>query len=159
MRSIYLAGPFSWQERIKQHALELDKLGYVITARWLSQESTFTNADNSTIQSQKTWDQCQLFSVRDIEDIIAADTLILFEPGTALERNTRVAEFGGALFTGKQCIVIGPEDEDKKDVVSNIFVKLTAIPQTWRVMPGRSELNQIKPVIHYRSWSEFICRI
>ena len=156
MNNIYLAGPFSWQERIRNHAEELKSLGYTITSRWLTQESTFTTSDNSTIKSQKTWDNCQTYSVRDIEDIFSADTLILFEPGVAMERVTRIAEFGGALFTGRKCIVIGPENEETKDVISNIFVKLSKIPEKWL---RHSELGFIQSVSLFRTWKEFLDQI
>ena len=153
MHSIYPAGPFSWQWRIKAHAVELQSLGYKITGQWLDQTGTFTNADNTTIQSQRTWDECQRLSVRDVSDIFKADTLILFEPGIPLERNTRIAEFGGALFTGRQCIVIGPEDDDKKEVISSIFVKLKYIPEEWYCEEG---VGRIKPVVQYPTWDLFM---
>lgn len=128
-------------------------MGYAITGKWLHQEQQFTSPDNKTLLRPSLPDECQELSERDIADIFAADTLILFEPGIALERNTRVAEFGMALGWGKQCIVIGPEDEDKKDVISNIFVHLR------NVSSFQAELKHIKPVVQYPHWHAFLTDI
>jgi hypothetical protein len=153
MKRIYPAGPFSWQDKVRERANKLVQLGYTITAQWLDQKPTFTNPDNSTnTKVPGLHATCQRLSIRDIRNIMEADTLVLFEPGIAHERVTRVAEFGLALGTGRQCIVIGPEDEDKKDVISSIFVKLYEIPEEWLFQP---ELGKIKPVIHYQTWDSF----
>ena len=150
MQKIYLAGPYSWQAKIRAHAYELRKMGYEITAEWLTQQVSFTNADNSTdLKKPGLHADCQRLSNRDIRNIFEADTLILFEPGVPLERNTRVAEFGLALGIGRQCIVIQPEDEDKKDVLSNIFVKFQEIP------PELFNYG-LKPVLEFRCWEDFI---
>lgn len=152
MKRIYLAGPFSWQTRIRAHAEELQRLGYTITAEWLDQSDTFTNSDNSTnTKLAGLHATCDRLSRRDLCNIIDADTLVLFEPGIPLERNTRVAEFGVALALGRQCIVIGPEDEDKKDVLSSIFVMLENV-EDWA---GQNELSKIKPVMRFQKWEHF----
>jgi hypothetical protein len=153
VKSIYTAGPFSWQRRILGYANQLEALGYEITGEWLHQESTFTNPDNTTkIKKPGLHADCERLSIRDLSNIAHSDTLILFEPGTAVERNTRVAEFGAALAWGLQCIVIQPPDEDKKEVISNIFVKLKNPPEDW--MDG-GRLSRIKRVIEFRSWEDF----
>jgi len=150
MQNIYLAGPFSWQSKILTYSKELEALGYHITAEWLTQEMSFTNADNSTnLKKPGLHAECQLLSNRDIRNIFEADTLVVFEPGMPLERNTRVAEFGLALGIGRQCVVIQPEDETKKDVLSNIFVKFQEVP------PELSRYN-LKPVWEFRSWDDFL---
>jgi hypothetical protein len=154
MKTIYVAGPFSWQQRIKQHADELIALGYEITAEWLQQSSNFTRPDNSTIERPDLPTICKILSQRDIRNIFEADTFIVFEPGTTMERVTRVAEFGGALFTGRQCIVIGPEEEDKKDVISSIFIHFSEVPEIWQRHWCR-ELDRLKPVLHYQNWDAF----
>jgi len=150
MQSLYLAGPYSWQAKILEYANQLEELGYSITAEWLTQEVSFTNADNSTnLKKPGLHADCQRLSNRDIRNIFEADTLVLFEPGIPLERNTRVAEFGLALGIGRQCVVIQPEDEDKKDVLSNIFVKFQEVP------PELSRYN-LKPVWEFRCWEDFL---
>lgn len=153
MNRVYLAGPFSWQAKILAHARELEDLGYTSTGKWLTQEAGFTRPDNTTdTQKVGLHQHCHELTVRDIQDILASDTLILFEPGIPLERNTRVAEFGLALGTGRRCIVIKPSGEFK-DVISNIFVKLNTVPEEWA---SDSELERIKPVMEFSSWEEFL---
>src|SRR5271166_2538761 len=156
MKRIYPAGPFSWQQRILGHAKELENLGYTITGEWLTQEQQFTRPDNSTVIAPGLHTHCQELSVRDIENMDDADTLIVWEPGIPLERNTRVAEFGAMLMAGKKCIVIGPEDEDKRHIISNIFVHLREIPDDWALS---KTLGRIKPVTHYHTWNEFLLDI
>jgi len=167
MKRIYLAGPFSWQRRILEHGAELQNLGYTITADWLHQEQQFTRDDNSTVIAPGLHSHCQELSERDIANIVDSDTLVVFEPGIPLERNTRVAEFGVALGLGKRCIVIGPEEEDKKDIISNIFVHLQNVDTFQYGGPWHKKmtdtnaavLRRIKPVIHYQHWSEFVLDI
>lgn len=163
MLRIYPAGPFSWQQRIKKCADQLAELGYIITGEWLTQDEQYTNPDNSTIIRPDIGQECQTLSERDILNIIESDTLILFEPGIPLERNTRVAEFGLALGLGKQCIVIGPEDEDKKDVISSIFVHLHDVTNFSRFnirgnlrREERRILQRVRPVIRYQHWDDFL---
>lgn len=166
MKRIYPAGPYSWQARIREHAEELQRLGYTITAEWLDQAVTFTRADNTTDTTKPGLHaDCERLSKRDLRNIVEADTLILFEPGVPLERNTRVAEFGAALLSGRRCIVIGPEDEDKKDVISNIFVMLEDVVEDWGKIRwasddrSQNELRRIKPVARYRNWELFLADI
>jgi hypothetical protein len=157
----YLAGPYSWKLLIAEHSRELERLGYTITSEWLTQEVSFTKPDNSTDTGKPGLHaECAKLSTRDLRNIVEADTLVLFEPGVPLERNTRVAEFGAALVLGKQCVVIGPEDEDKKDILSNIFVMLRDKPKTWGEVrwnqAGQGVLDGIKPVIHFQTWDQFL---
>lgn len=73
-----------------------------------------------------------------------------------MERVTRVAEFGVALALGKQCIVIGPEDDDKKDVISSVFVYLNEIPEAWKTDEA---LKVVRPVVRYPRWIDFLVDI
>jgi hypothetical protein len=160
MNKIYLAAPFSWQKRILGYAQELTRMGYVQTGEWLDQEPSFINWDNSTnTKFAGLHAECLTLSIRDLRNIAECDTLILFEPGIPLERNTRVAEFGVALAWGKQCIVIGPEDEDKKDIISSIFVMLREKPKNWGGKWSADIYNMldgIKPVIGFQTWEQFL---
>lgn len=152
MQKIYLAATFDWLEKIREHAKELRAIGLIVTSRWHDEQSTtgstnLTNKDGSTDLSR------ELFAfgcaIRDIRDILAADTLVLFSAGTAIIRNTRLAEFGGALLSGRQCVVIGPEDPALRANIDTIFVFLRDLPPDLRQ-------EGIKPVQHYNTWDEFI---
>lgn len=160
MQRIYPAAPFGMQAYVRTCAEQLAKLGYDITGRWLQQKPSFTQAGGVTIKGQATWDACQAFSERDIPDELQADTLLHFSPGKALERNTHIAELGGALFTGRQVITIAPQGEFDRDVIGCIFERFQKIPESWAYdndLP--SELRRIKPVIRYESFTAFITDI
>lgn len=152
MHKIYLAATFEWVDRMREHAKELRAFGKVVTSRWHDEQSSsgptnLTNSDGSTDLSR------ELFAfgcaIRDIRDILTADTLILFSAGTAIIRNTRLAEFGGALFSGRQCIVIGPEDPALRSNLDTIFVFLQDLPPDLRQ-------EGMKPIQHYNTWDEFM---
>jgi hypothetical protein len=154
MRKIYLAAPFEWIDRMKAYAGQLRALGFEVTSRWLDEQdkggdTDLTDADGGT-QLDKTELAIQ-FAVRDIRNILSADTVIEFNPGKALIRNTRLAEFGGALFLGKQCIVIGPEDPKHKNRIDTAFVLLGE-----GSIPADLAAAGIKPVRHYDSWGGFL---
>jgi hypothetical protein len=158
VKRIYPAGPFSWQQRILAYSQQLESRGYTITGEWLTQECSFTNPDNTTnTKKPGLHSDCERLSIRDLQNIADSDTLLLFEPGVPLERNTRVAEFGVALAWGLQCIVIQPPDEDKKDVVSNIFVKLhNGMPTVEGATLSQVRQLAIKPVLEFRSFEDFL---
>jgi hypothetical protein len=152
LQKIYLAATFDSLNVMREHAKELRGLGLTITSRWHDEQS-ITGATNLTNKDGSTDLSKELFAfgcaIRDIRDILAADTLVLFSMGTALIRNTRLAEFGGALFSGRQCIVIGPEDPTLRSNIDTVFVFLKDLPPDLRQ-------EGIKPIQHYNTWDEFI---
>ena len=137
---------------MKGYAVELRALGFEVTSLWLDEQTEGTNltdADGST-QVDKT-ELAIGYAIRDIRNILASDTLVEFNPGKALVRNTRLAEFGGALFLGKQCIVIGPENPKHKNRIDTIFVLLED-----GTMPDDLKAAGIKPVKHFDTWGDFL---
>jgi hypothetical protein len=156
MHKIYLASPFGEQKLIHERAKVLESLGYIVTAKWLSQEMSFTAPGGKTVQGNATWDACYQFSIRDIHQVFEADTLIHFPTGLPLERNTHVAEMGGALFAGLRVIVIAPPE--RQEVISSIFEHFHTIPDEWR-WDKIEAIRCIKPVIRYNSWQEFLTDI
>jgi hypothetical protein len=154
MNRIYLAAPFEWIDKMKGYAEQLRALGYEVTSRWLDEQdkggdTDMTDADGGT-QLDKM-DQVIGFAVRDVRNILSSDTLIEFNPGKALVRNTRLAEFGGALFLGKQCIVIGPENPKHKNRIDSIFALLDE-----GHIPADLAQAGIKPVKHFDTWGDFL---
>ena len=153
LHKVYLAASFEWIDRIREHAKALRALGFTVTSRWHEEQSisdpktNLTNPDGSTDVNRELL--AFGYAIRDIRDILAADTLVLFSSGTAFIRNTRLAEFGGALFTGRQCIVIGPEEEKLRSNLDTIFVFLRDLPPDLR---GEG----MKPIQHFDTWDEFI---
>ena len=156
MRRIYLAAPFEWIDRMKAYAQQLRALGFEVTSRWLDDqdkggETDLTTDDGSTqLEGDKTALAIS-YAIRDIRNILISDTVIEFNPGKALVRNTRIAELGGALFLGKQCIVIGPENPKHKTRIDSIFVLLGE----GTIPPDLAEAG-IKPVKHYDTWGDFL---
>lgn len=139
---------------MKACALQLRVLGFEVTSRWLDDQDKGGDTDLTDADGGTQLDKTELaisFAVRDIRNILSADTIIEFNPGKALIRNTRLAEFGGALFLGKQCIVIGPENPKHKNRIDTVFVLLSE-----GSIPEDLAKAGIKPVKHYDSWSSFL---
>lgn len=154
MKRIYLAAPFDWIDKMKAYASQLRALGFEVTSRWLDEQdkggdTDLTNEDGTTQLDKKAL--AVSFAIRDIRNILSADTIIEFNPGKALIRNTRIAEFGGALFLGKQCIVIGPENPKHKDRIDTVFCLLDE-----GTIPDDLAKAGIKPVKHFTTWGDFL---
>lgn len=154
MKKVYLAAPFEWIDRMRVYAEQLRILGYEVTSRWMMEQSIggdtdLTEEDGSTKLDQK--DKAVSYGIRDLRNIIACDTLIEFNPGRALIRNTRVAELGAGLALGKNIIVIGPENPKYRARIDNIFVLLQA-----GTLPDDLLAAGIKPVQHYDCWGDFL---
>lgn len=137
---------------MKGYAQQLRALGFEVTSRWLDEQdkggtTDLTDEDGGTQLDKK--DMAVAFAVRDIRNILVSDTIIEFNPGKALIRNTRLAELGGALFLGKQCIVIGPENPKHKNRIDSVFVLLDTIPEDLAAAG-------IKPVKHFDTWGDFL---
>jgi hypothetical protein len=147
VQKIYLAAPFEWKSRVSGYAEELTKLGYEVTSKWLEQEASITAKNGATLQDRA--DEIRGYGYRDVRNILQSDTLVMFNPGTALVRNTRIAEFGGALFTGRKTIVIGPEEPELRNNLDTIFVLLNTLPEDLSALG-------IQPVEHYDTWQEFL---
>lgn len=154
MRKIYLAAPFEWIDRMKAYAEQLRALGFEVTSRWLDEqdkggETDLTNEEGGTRLDKK--DVAVGYGIRDIRNILGSDTVIEFNPGKALIRNTRLAEFGGALFLGKQCIVVGPENPKHRERIDTIFVLLGE-----GTLPADLLEAGIKPVKQFDTWGDFL---
>jgi len=154
MKRIYLAAPFDWIDRMKAYAEQLRVLGYEVTSRWLDEQDRGGDTDLTDADGGTQLDKTELaisFAIRDIRNILSADTIIEFNPGKALLRNTRLAEFGGALFLGKQCIVIGPENPKHKNRIDTVFVLLGE-----GTIPSDLAAAGIKAVKHFDTWGTFL---
>lgn len=158
MRRFYPAAPFGMQELVRRECESLENLGYENRGLWLKQVPCFTKAGGVTIKGQATWDACQSFSERDLVNVLEADTLIHWSPGTALERNTHIAELGIALGTGRQVICISPSDEELKEVIGCIFERFQKVPSSWE-FHKIVELHRVKPVIRYDSFAQLLADI
>ncbi len=155
MKRIYLAASFDWIDRMKAYAEQLRALGYEVTSRWqdeqgLGGETDLTDEDGGTRLDKK--ELGVLFGIRDIRNILSCDTLVEFNPGKALIRNTRLAEFGMAFALGKQCIVIGPENPKHYNRIDSVFVLLDDTAK----IPDDLLAAGLKPIKHFNTWGDFL---
>jgi len=154
MRRVYLAAPFDWIDRMKSYAQQLRALGFEVTSRWLDEQDKGGESDLTEEDGSTQLDKRELaigYAIRDMRNILISDTIIEFNPGKALIRNTRLAEFGGAFFLGKQCIVIGPENPKHRPRIDTIFVLLEE-----GTIPNDLATAGIKPVKHFDTWGDFL---
>ena len=107
---VYVAGPYQYKDRIAKRAVELRAAGIEVTSRWIEEP------DSPTTQlSQVPEDLNRLYAQYDVEDLLAADTFMLFAvPADAapIPRAGRHVEFGAALISGKRMVVVGNEMEN-----------------------------------------------
>jgi hypothetical protein len=84
---------------------ELQRRGFVVTSRWIDGGHELTK-EGST---QAAHEERKRFAEEDWSDMLAADVVVSFteEPRKTNTRGGRHVEFGGALATGKRCVVIG----------------------------------------------------
>ena len=100
-KRIYLSGPFSWRENLRELAKECRKAGWEVTSRWLDRQE----ADGDTSR----WRDYANDDLQDIED---SNVLVLFTrtEGAALNRNSRLWEAGYAYGQMVRVVEIGPPE-------------------------------------------------
>lgn len=98
---IYLASNWQSQSRIRKVRDSLVRLGHTVCSNWLSE-------DNAQAFSELTTKRRQMYSYRDIGEVVSCDLLII---DTAEESTSggREVEYGMALALGKSVWVIGPD--------------------------------------------------
>lgn len=88
----YLAGAFPRRDYIAGIAADLETHGVEVTSRWLR--------ETDSIEAERVHEQAAGFALRDFEDLLRSDTLVVFtEPeGSPYEaRSGHHVEFGVAL--------------------------------------------------------------
>lgn len=95
--TIYLAARFERQAEIKVIAALLRAHGFVVTSRWLE-------VDGLSVGTDRT----ERYALMDLEDVRAAQTLILFTETARVSRGGKDAEFGMAVGWSHTVIVCGP---------------------------------------------------
>lgn len=113
MKYIYLAGPYPRRAEIDGCRKDLERLGFVVTSRWLdpskeAQSDPTIGKDGLDPTAMALNDR---ISRNDIADIMAADVVVSFtEPEGADVRNLRGGrhvEFGIALAWDKKLVIVG----------------------------------------------------
>lgn len=102
---IYLASRYSRAPELRKYRTQLAELGHQVTSRWLDGGHEIKPGGSEQAADHER----QRFAVEDFSDMLDADCVISFteEPRKTNTRGGRHVEFGGALATGKRCIVVG----------------------------------------------------
>lgn len=112
---VYLAGRWSRRAELAAIASRFERAGVAVTARWLTAENHRLN-DASASQAFNA-----SLAAEDLQDVLAADALILFTDGMAGARGGCHVEFGAALAAGLALAVVGPR--------TNVFTWMHAVQQ------------------------------
>lgn len=102
---VYLAARFSRALEMVEHKAALEPHGIKVTSRWFLGGHEWVGTDDDALPL----DVGRSFATDDIVDIDAADVIVCFteEPRSGASRGGRHVEFGYALATGKDIIVVG----------------------------------------------------
>ena len=97
--NVYLTARFARKDEMAAYAEELNKLGHVVTSRWLLD----VEFDPRTPLSHPNWSQ---LAQQDLDDIRRADALISFTE-TSGGGAARHVELGIGLGLGKRVYIVG----------------------------------------------------
>ena len=102
---IYLCGRYSRREQLCSVCEELQRLGHVVTSRWLDTEWA-SRPDQSSAAPPEYREK---YAVIDMDDVRAADAIVCFTeaPGDG-SRGGRHVEYGMAIAWNKRLIIVGP---------------------------------------------------
>lgn len=109
MSAIYLAARYSRREELLGYVADLERLGHVVTSRWLHGNHQIDDAGLSTEAKRA---ERERFATEDWNDLKSASVCISFTeaPRSSNSRGGRHVEFGAALALGHRVIVIGPRE-------------------------------------------------
>jgi hypothetical protein len=134
----YLAARYQRLEEINQYAKDLRELGHTVDCRWLTGSHQLHPGADKIDQwhgsNPETPMSAQPFAKDDVDDIAKSNALIAFTeaPYSEKGRGGRHVEFGIALASGKEIIIIGPRE--------NVFHCLPTVKQ-------------------YAKWEDFIFKL
>lgn len=107
MPALYLSAQFEDAAILRDARAKLAALGYIVTSRWLDAGT----AVPATAQAGEAGagDRLAAIAVQDLEDIRAADVVVVYNPpeACAIGRGGRHVETGYALALGKPIVVVG----------------------------------------------------
>ena len=104
MTSVYLAGPFSWRDRLARVADALADLGIATTSRWMT-----AHAEHGDDMKAYSAAELTRYGLDDFEDIDKADAVVLFNPIGSAGGGGRWVELGYALKQQKLVLMVGPQ--------------------------------------------------
>jgi hypothetical protein len=92
LHHLYLCASFSRQAELRQHRTTLEALGYHVTSHWLDEPDEGPETSPPDVERR--------LALRDIEDLLASDTLLAFTEGAGARsgRGGRHCELGMAVL-------------------------------------------------------------
>lgn len=105
---VYLASRFSRGPELLGYRADLERHGIEVTSRWLLGGHEWEGTDDDALPVSVG----ARFAYEDLEDLDAADVVVCFteEPRSGPTRGGRHVEFGYALATRKDLLVVGPRE-------------------------------------------------
>lgn len=105
---VYLASRFSRGDELLRYKADLERHGIEVTSRWLLGGHEWAGTDDDALPI----DVGERFAREDLEDLRAADVVVCFTeaPRSGASRGGRHVEFGYALATRKEILVVGPRE-------------------------------------------------
>jgi hypothetical protein len=115
---IYLASRYSRYQEMQAVRADLEKLGHVITSRWINGGHQISD-DGLSAQAKE--EERKRFATEDLYDLMQAECVVSFTepPRSTNSRGGRHVEFGIALGRGMRVVVVGPRE--------NVFHCLPAV--------------------------------
>jgi hypothetical protein len=106
---IYLAARYSRCGELRGYRELLRTPGHEVTSRWLDGGHEIAREGSTRADTEAR----TRFALEDWEDLMAADLVISFTevPRSTTGRGGRHVEFGAAMASGKQCVVVGPRED------------------------------------------------
>ena len=101
---LYLAAPYRYAPLMLEHVTTLAASGHTVTSRWHHAPSYALDADILAAGNEA---QAARWALLDLEDIAAADWLLLFTDALPLSRGGRHFETGYAHALGTRIAVLG----------------------------------------------------
>jgi hypothetical protein len=113
---IYLASRYSRIEEMQGYKELLESDGHIVTSRWVMGDHQWDGSNDD--DTSPGADLARKYALEDLEDIDDSETVMCFteQPRIGTTRGGRHVEFGYALASRKQVVVVGP--------VENIFYSL-----------------------------------
>src|SRR5882672_7222295 len=93
---VYIAAPYRMKNEIKARAMGLRDCGIEVTSSWLNEPHK-----PNTQMGDLTHEEHQKYALQDVQDVVAADILVLLtDPTKTIVRAGRHVEFGIAVGLG-----------------------------------------------------------
>lgn len=97
--AVYIAAPFPTRHEMRRFRDEIEALGHTVTSTWIDVEPD---------EDATSWDHRERAAIQCLEEVAAADILLIVTDDPHAGRGGRHVEMGYALALGKRIWRIGP---------------------------------------------------